>query len=360
MRRRSTAATALCALAVVLAAPHAGAATKKALVAAPKPVVVAVIDTGARATHQEFDYRGPTSTSDQFVGWWDFTSEVKGQVELPDDGESWDTAVADPYDRNGHGTLTASMVGGRGADARKTAAALPGAKLAIAKVGNGDGAIEGDIARAITWATQTVHADVISISIGTIVPIPAALQRADYAAITAARKAGVLVVVANGNGYGNAGVPGDPGWANGYSSSTKALTVGAAGTNGYLVTTDPEVSAVFTVTGPSHTSDNGYVKESGTSFGTPYVAGFAANLLQAARAAGKPLAVDQLEKLIKFSAMDTSTPPMFEGYGVVSDVSLPVARQHAQAGTLPTRPSPDASGTYVESVSGSLRTAWSG
>ena len=356
--RRTTAVLVLAGL--VLVAPHAGAARKARATTAAEAPVVAVIDTGVRATHQEFSYGGPSSTTDQFVAWWDFTTETKKAVGLPGPGQTWDTAVANPYDKNGHGTLTASMVAGGGADPRKTPAAYPGGKLAIAKVGNGDGVIEGDIAKAVAWATDTVHADVISISIGSIVPIPAFLQQEEYDAIAAARSKGVLVVLANGNGFGNAGVPGDPGWASGFASSTHALAVGAAGADGYLVSTDPEVAAIFTVTGPSHESDNGYVTESGTSFGTPFVAGFAAATIQAARSAGRPLTADRLETLLKYVARDTVTPPSFEGYGVLSPAELPAARTHAAAGTLPTRPSPDLSGTYVEQVAGTLRSAWSG
>jgi hypothetical protein len=321
--------------------------------------VIAVIDTGLNAAHQEFNYRGPGSKTDQIVGWWDFTKETKPGIGLPDDGQTWDTEVRDPYDKHGHGTLTASMVGGRGADSAKTPAALPGAKLAIAKVGNGNGAIEGDLAAAITWAAETVRADVISISIGSIVPLPVAFAQADYDAIAAARRKGVLVVVANGNGFGNAGIPGDPGWASWFASTTQGLAVGSSGSSGYLVSTDPEVAAIFTVTGPSHKSTDGYVKKSGTSFGTPYVAGFGAALIKAARSAGREISADRLEQLIKYSATDTATPPQFEGYGVVSQAELAAAQAHARAGTLPGRPSPDLSGTYVEQVAGRLRSAWS-
>ena len=356
--RRTAAVVALAGL--VLVAPHAGAVRKARATTATEAPVVAVIDTGVRVTHQEFSYGGRSSTTDQFVAWWDFTTEKKKTVGLPGPGQTWDTAVADPYDKNGHGTLTASMVAGRGADPRKTPAAYPGGKLAIAKVGDGNGTIEGDIGKAVQWATDTVHADVISISIGTIVPVPAALEQSAQDAIAAARSKGVLVVIANGNGFANAGVPGDPGWAGGFSSSTKALLVGAAGVDGYLVCTDPEVAAIFTVTGPSHTSDNGYVTESGTSFGTPYVAGFAASLIQAARSAGRALTADRLETLIKYSADDTVTPPQFEGYGVISGARLAAAQAHARTGTLPARPSPDVSGTYVETVGGTLRSTWGG
>lgn len=355
MRRR----TALLCIAVltVLAAPPAGAAVAKKTAPVKAPVV-AVIDTGVRATHREFDYRGPASTVDQFAAWWDFTGERKrGHVILPRAGQLWDTSVRQPYDGNGHGTLTASMVGGRGATRLKTPAAAPGTKLAIAKVGESDGTISGDLAAAVRWATKTVHADVISISISTIVPVPADVFRDSYDAVAEARRAGVLVVVANGNGFGGQGfVPGDPGWANWFSSSPDVLAVGASDANQYLVSTDPEVTAVYTVVGPSHTSDNGYVSASGTSFGTPYVAGFAAALVKAAREGRHPLNPVRLEQLLKYSARDTITPAAFEGYGVLSASELPAALRHARAGTLP-RPN-SANQLYVESVVGTLRAVW--
>lgn len=343
----------------VLVAPHANAAPGRA--AKAREPIVALIDTGVRATHQEFDYRGPSSTTDQFVAWWDFTAEAKPAITLPKLGQLWDTQVRDPFDKNGHGTVTASMAAGRNVDPKKTPSAYPAGKLAIAKVGTKDGSLTGSIVSAIRWATDTVRADVINISIGTIVPVPAELSRAEYDAVAYARARGVLVVVANGNGWSNAGLlPGDPGWANGFSSSPDVLSVGATGTDAYLVSTDPEVVATYTVQAPSIKDDTSYGSDSGTSFGSPFVAGFAARVIGAARAAGRATTPDRIEQLIKYTAADTSTPPQFEGYGVISVAQLAAATAHARAGTLPTRPSPDLSGTYVEQVAGTLRTVWTG
>ena len=339
------------------AAPHATAATPKPAAKAP---VIAVIDTGVRATHKEFDYRGKASTADQFVAWWDFTQEVKGTNALPSPGQLWDTKVKDPYDKEGHGTLTAAMAAGLNKDAAKSPSAYPGAKLAIGKVGNAGGAIEtGVMAAAIRWATDTVHADVITMSIGSIVPIPAIVNQDVYEAIAHARAAGVLFVVSNGNGFGGYGlVPGDPGWASSSSASPDALSVGAQQSTALLNSTDPEVAAIYAIHGPGIGSDTEYVDNGGTSFGAPYVAGFAAAVLYASRQGGHPLGVDALEQFVKDSAVDGLMPPQFEGYGVVGQEQLASALANARAGRVPARPSPDVSALYVDGVVGTLRTLW--
>ena len=345
-------------------APHAGAAGSRKV----KLPVIAVIDTGVRPTHQEFDYRGMPSTTDQFVGWWDFSTEKKGKHVWPTQGQGWDTSVRDPYDNVGHGTLTAGMAAGRNVSAQKTPSAYPGAKLAIAKVSYFQGsavdrtsAIDPDATTpAIRWAVDTVHASVISISIGSSIPEPASLGREVYDALTYARQHGVLVVVSNGNGWGDLGlVPGDPSWASNWAASPDVLTVGAKGSTGLINSTDPEVAAVYSIVGPSNGDDRGYASSGGTSFGTPYVAGFAAAALLASRQGGHPLGVAALEQFVKNSAFDSPVfPPQTEGYGALDQEQLPIALANAKAGRLPTRPSPDLSALYVDGVIGTLRTVW--
>jgi hypothetical protein len=351
----------LAAALAVAGAPHAGATSRA------KVPVVTLIDTGVRATHHEFDYRGRASRSDQFVAWWDFSAEKKGKDVYPATGQLWDTQVGEPYDKVGHGTLTAGMVGGRNLSPEKTPSAYPGAKLAIAKVSyctcsatDAERAIDSAaIPAAIRWAVDTVHTDVISMSIGSIVPEPASLSRDIYDAIGYARAHGVLFVVSNGNGFGDLGlVSGDPGWASNWSASTDVLSVGAKQSTGLLNSTDPEVASVYTIRGPSNADDSGYVDEGGTSFGAPYVAGFAAAVLLASRQGGHPLSVDALEQFVKDSSLDSIMPPQFEGYGVVDQSRLPGALADARAGKRPTRPSPDVSALYVDGVVGTLRLVW--
>ena len=361
-RRTARAAAAVAVVALLAGAPSAAAALRKAAPVTVTEPVVAVLDTGLRATHQEFDYRGRTATNDQLVGWWDFTDEKKGKIVRPQPGQLWDTEVPEPYDPHGHGTGTAAMAVGHNRVAEKTPSALPGGKLAVGRVLNKTGGLSGDLPSAVRWATDTVRADVINISIGSIVPVPSALQQATYDAIADARRKGILVVVSNGNGYANVGaIPGDPGWASWFSSSPHVLAVGASGANGYLVSTDPEVVAAFSVVTAARQGDSTYVTSAGTSFGAPFVAGFAARLIREARLTGRAVEPGRLEQLIKYVAKDSpSSAPTFEGYGTVSMTELPAAIGHVRAGTLPGRPSPDVSGMYVESVAGTLRSAWSG
>jgi len=339
-------------------------AASRAATSARRPVVVAVLDSGVNAGHQEFDYRGASSTTDQFVGWWDFTADKKRAVRLPERGQTWDTSVRDPYDDYGHGSLTAAAVGALGRNAHETRSAAPGTRLAIGKIFDRDGNYTSTLAPAIRWAVDSVHADVISLSVGTAVPFPAQLDSPGFHAIQYAHSKGVLVVVSNGNGYGNAGVPGDPGWANAYSSSPDVLAVGGTGKGVYAseppeaeASFDPEVVADWDWTGPAMSSKTGYTSETGTSFSAPYVAGFAAALISAARATGAALPVGRLETLLKYSATDRpDMPPALEGYGVLSRHELAHAAAHAAAGTLPAPPSDPLTEFWVESVQQSIRT----
>jgi hypothetical protein len=328
--------------------------------------VVAVLDSGINPFHQEFDYDGPASTTDQLVGWFDFTTDTKSAYELPSPGQAWDTTVTVPYDDFGHGTMSAGMVGALGTDPQETPVAAPGTKLAVAKVLDSTGGVPKTtlIDDAIHWAVSTVHADVINISIGSAAPVPGTLYTSTLQAIAWARQQGVLVTVANGNGFGGTLGPGDPGWASVYSCSPYALSVGGSDPDTYwkavslALSTDPELVAPFHVTHPSSTSNDGYVDGIGTSASAPWVAGFAAALISAARNAGTPLPVDRLETLLKLATSDTGLPPQFQGYGALTLAELPAAEAHAAAGTLPARPSGDLNATYVESVGGTLRTTW--
>ena len=336
---------ALCILLAVLAPLAAGSQHK-----AGGAVVIAVIDTGVRPDHQEFVWGGPSSTTDQFVAWWDFSSarkpagaaqdpfqnRVNGQVPL------WDPFVTTPYDDHGHGTATASLAAGanRGAcgDVPKAGYA-PGAKLAVLKVSNGS-AIEGDLALAIRYASEVVRADIISLSIGGLVPFPGGLDGVAQE-LRAANARGTLPVLAAGNGVYNLGLVPYPSSSTSYGHSTRSLVVGSGTRDGVTLTSttsngDPEVAAWGDgVCVASHVSRTGYRLDTGTSFSTPLVAGMAAAVLEAARAAGAPADPGTLERILKHAATDTAAPYYREGWGFLGDAEFARARAAGAAGTLP-------------------------
>jgi subtilisin family serine protease len=351
----------LAALAMGTLVPLAPAhATARGGVVAGSPII-AVIDTGVRVTHEEFDYRGPKSSDDQVVAWWDFTTDKKKRIVEPAPGQTWDPQVAQPYDdyTTGHGTGVAALAVGLNRTPVQTRSAAPGYRLAVAKVLNHGGTGAAELAPAIRWAVRTVHASVINISIGTIAPSPAVLDADVLDAIDAATKAGIMVVLGNGNGWANAGLPGEPGWATGFGDSTSALAVGAADVQGLTFCTDPELTANSAVHTATNSANDAYMSVTGTSFASPFVAGFAAQLVNAARNAHRDASPGRIRRLIEYSTVDTVRPPQSEGYGEITLAALPAALAHARAGTTPKRPNPDPSGWYVEHVSMKLRDLWS-
>lgn len=307
------------------------------LVAPDDDVLVAVIDTGVEGAHPEFGgYLGQPGVGDpQIVGWWDFAADGN-----PQPGERWDPAHAVPRDSTGHGTGTASLVAGR------TLGRCPGVKLAIAKVADEGGRLTGDIAEAMRWAVATMHADVLSMSFGTIVPEAAMLDAMDERA-EEAHRAGALLVASAGNGLGNLGVK--------YAAELQApadspfvLAVGATtqsgGATGTVVASsyanlDPEVVAWGTSV-PMASPGGGSTVSTGTSFSAPKVAGYGACLMRAGLRHGQDASPGRVEQLLKWTARDDPLVPyQLEGYGLVHDATYQQALAYAEQGGLPNGPS---------------------
>ncbi|MEU6085618.1 S8 family serine peptidase [Streptomyces sp. NPDC047085] len=230
-----------------------------------KGVTVAVLDTGADLSHPDLKDRVTISKS-----------FVEGQ---------------EVADRNGHGTHTASTVGGSGAASDgKEKGVAPDAGLAVGKVLGDEGSgSESEIIAGMEWAARDVHARVISMSLGSSEPSDGTDPMAQ-AVDTLSQETGALFVIA----AGNTGAPssiGSPGAAD------AALTVGAVDS--------ADEAAYFTSGGPRY-GDNAlkpdisapgvdilaarsqlvpgsgyYTSMSGTSMATPHVAGAAALLAQA-------------------------------------------------------------------------------
>lgn len=321
--------------------------------AAAPDVIVGLIDTGVNPAHQEF-------APGQLVGFWDFSHDLG--KHLPGPGQAFDPAVA-PFDPIGHGTMTSSMAVGGNVSPQKSPSFAPGFKFAMAKVfaaggATGGGQLLGDIGAAIRWEVDTVHVSVISISIGTVVPLPGQVGiNPVYDAIDYARSKGVLTFVSNGNGLANTGAAPSDGATSNYSESPNVIAVGPTGLiESFANSQNPIVVAAYKATGASNTDNTGYVDQKGTSFSSPLVAGFAARLIDAAAANGRTFTADALAQLLTWSARDTLMPPSSEGYGVIDAEQLPGALANAANGTLPPPP-PALNTTWVEQVAGTVRKA---
>lgn len=349
---------------------------------APQDVLVAVLDTGAHPYHQEFgDYSA--ANHGNFVAWWDFTATFKPNAAQRDPFQNavngvvptWDPVVANPYDDNGHGTGTASLVAGLNVKSCSPSTPklsyAPGVKLAILKVLDKGGSGNLDtIALAVRYATEVLHADVLSMSLGATIPLPGSLGSMDEA-LKAARAAGTLPVVAAGNGVNNFGLIPAPSELFYNGLSTASLIVGggnSAGTNLATLTSslDPEVAAWSDSVCMAKTgTTNQYFTGSGTSMATPLVAGMAATCIKEAKANGKASDPDTTERVLKHAAKDTVLPYAREGWGFLGTPEFNAAKAACAAGTVPAyRPyqgTPvNPNEAYEAAVADTLRATWSG
>ncbi|WP_133794477.1 S8 family peptidase [Actinokineospora alba] len=265
-------------------------------------VKVAVLDTGADASHP--DLGGRIATAASFV-----------------------PSEQDNLDRHGHGTHVAATVAGTGAASggqRKGVA--PGAQLAIGKVlgGNGSGQ-ESWIISGMQWAATTAQAKVINLSLGSgptdgTDPMSQAVD-----SLTA--QTGALFVIAAGNSGPKSRTIGAPG------AATSALTVAAVDkvdavasfssrgprTDGAM---KPEVSAPGVAivaaraagTAMGSPVDQNYTSANGTSMATPHVAGQAAILAQR----NPTWTAAQLKAGIVGSADDLGKPANAQGSGRIN------------------------------------------
>jgi subtilisin family serine protease len=227
-----------------------------------KGVKVAVLDTGADATHPDLVGR---------------IAEQRNFSHSPD-----------TLDRFGHGTHVAATIAGTGAGANgERRGVAPDADLLIGKVVGDDGiAADSDIIAGMEWAAPIAR--IVNMSLGRFNEDPAngpVSQAVDR--LTAQN--GTLFVVAAGNSGDRDSID-EPG------AAASALTVGAvdgadhvadfSSRGGRLM--KPEIAApgveVIAArakdTSLGHLIDEHYTALSGTSMATPHVAGAAADLLQ--------------------------------------------------------------------------------
>ncbi|WP_433383542.1 S8 family serine peptidase [Actinoplanes sp. CA-142083] len=268
---------------------------------------VAVLDTGADTTHP------------------DLADRVKEAVSFVP-GE-------DAGDRNGHGTHTASTVGGSGAasDGQEKGVA-PGATLLVGKVLGDDGYGQDSwIIAGMEWAAA--HADVVSMSLGSAEPSDGTDPMAE-AVNRLSADTGALFVVAAGNSYAEQTI-GSPG------SADAALTVAAVdgqdqradfssqGPRSGDAALKPDIAApgvgILAARSQATPGEGWYIPMDGTSMATPHVAGAAA-ILAAAHPAWRG---DQIKDALMSSAKALpETTPFQVGTGRL-DVPAALGTLHA-------------------------------
>ncbi|WP_283136881.1 S8 family serine peptidase [Rhizohabitans arisaemae] len=266
-------------------------------------VTVAVVDTGYDATHP--DLRDVVVQSKSF------------KPGAPPD--------ADP---NGHGTHVASILAGSGqASSGKNRGVAPGARLAVAKVGDEMGMPDSEILAGMLWAITEVKAKIVNMSLGG--SDGAEIDPLEHAVNTLTAQHGTLFVIAAGNeGPRSIASPG---------SADAALTVGAVDPADRLVdwsstgprnwdkAVKPDITAPgseIIAAAAAGTAPDPYTPMSGTSMSAPHVAGAAAILAQR----NPTWTAEQLKAALIGSAVPTAGTGVFaQGAGRV-DVARAIAQ----------------------------------
>ncbi|MGH6785744.1 MAG: S8 family serine peptidase [Novosphingobium sp.] len=294
----------------------------------PQPVIVAVIDSGLDWNHSDIDWRNiwknPKEIPDNGID-----DDKNGYV---DDVIGWDFLGLNnkPWDHDGHGTLTTSIIAATTNNGVGMAGINPNARIMVLKALNAFGRSRASfVAEAIRYAADN-GARIVNLSVG-----GPGLTGIETDAIAYARSKGVLIVVAAGN-------DGVDVKDHGLAANDKVMTVGATGLKDEHLTFSnwgPQIDIAApgqdvlglrarrtdTVRGIPDVpytageayvgTDRRYYRVSGTSFAAPIVAGIASLVLSK-----RPeLTVDQLEAVLLQSAQDIQTPGRdnFSGVGMV-------------------------------------------
>lgn len=264
--------------------------------------VIAVIDTGIDATHQDLD-------GGKVIGWKDY---VNGRTT--------------PYDDHGHGTHCSSIAAGTGeASGGAYTGVAPEASLVGVKVLDSAGSgTEANVISGIQWCVDnkaTYGIDVISMSLG--IDRDCGGTCSVCQAVDNAWNAGITVVVAAGNSGSARMSVGCPG------NAWKVITVGAIddstgsiasfSSRGPTLDTrlKPDICAPgVSITAAKANSVNQYVAMSGTSMATPHMAGVAALLIDAK---GGSVSPNLVRGAVISTAVDKGTagPDIDYGWGIV-------------------------------------------
>jgi subtilisin family serine protease len=202
-----------------------------------------------------------------------------------------------------------------------------------------------NLTEAYEWAVNVVHADVVSVSIGSIIPTTPAVDHILFESfdrsIHRAMENGTLTIVSGGNGIEDACGP-TFSWLSSFSYSDAAIAVGSLSEDAsqpLLVSCSafqPDISSGGNaVHGACIASDTCYDETlSGTSFAAPRVAGGAATLLREAIAGGPDLGARHLRDLVLSCVVDDVWPYATEGAGFFNQPAVDRGLSHARDGTL--------------------------
>ena len=242
-------------------------------------VTVAVIDTGARYTHEDLvDNMWNGGGSYPYHG-WNYCSSSSDISHTCDGAPN-----NNPLDNNGHGTHVAGIIGARGSNAKGVTGVCWRINIMALKSfdANGSGGVTS-IIPAIDFAINH-GAKIINTSFNMYGSVSVALSEK----ITEAEQAGILIVSAAGNGDGSAG-------SAGYNVDTGIKTYPCCYTQDNILcvaaldqkfqrasfsnygSTSVDVGAPgVNVWSSWNGSNTDYKIESGTSMATPYTVGVAA------------------------------------------------------------------------------------
>ena len=290
-------------------------------------VTIAVLDSGVAYANRGRYRRSPDLAHARFVRGYDFVDD-------------------DPYpnDEYGHGTFIASTIGATANNAYGTIGVAYRSRIMPLRVLDAEGrGYPSSIARAIRYAVKR-GADVINLSLElydgpTLTPTPRSVtgSRSVRAALTEARRAGVIVVAAAGNNSDphvpakrydtlaiNVGGTTEHGCLGEYSNHGPGLDVVAPGGGGdaevpddpnCLMGTEPgrDISAVsFRSETPSRFEI--VPRFRGTSTAAPQVAGVAA-LVLASKVLGSDPTPGEVERHLERTARDLGLPGRDRYYG---------------------------------------------
>lgn len=263
-------------------------------------VIVAVLDTGVRHTHEDLAANMWTNAGETAANGID--DDGNGYV---DDVRGWDCVYQDndPSDIHGHGTHVAGTIAAVNNGVGVIGVA-PGAKIMAVKVlGDGGTGSHMAIAEGIIYAADN-GAKVINMSLGSYSSSTTMANAINYAV-----GQGVTVIAAAGNdNTSSAHYP---------AAYSNVIAVAATDSNdakasfsnygAYIDVSAPGVSISSTY----NSSDATYASMNGTSMATPHVAGAAAIILE--RFPG--LTPFQVQQQLQVTSLDNYSPGWDKYYG---------------------------------------------